>query len=342
MTMRFSPPKNSHYFSSETVIKQFARQLYFINVGEVFMGPTITDGRTFYGQVEFTREVINGNIINGNIIQNWTLTLRLARGRTVNIDLRTNSLGVLAGIRHVVKQGKIATMSLSNQTVSRLRQEDDVTLHVLVVVNLVSAGLFQHEVAVLKQPQNEFGRLLKDGSFADFTFNVDDEKIKAHKVILASSSRYFEAMFKSQMIESQTSCIAVTDLKPDVIRTMLGFIYTGLIRKPDPNTSGLDAHEDISLLSSLLQAADLYQIDNLKHNCEQLLCKLVTRSSANDLIILAVSYNLDKLLKCVATFLVDQYDDYGGGNNEDPKMALNEPDPLPFPPPREEVVEEFE
>lgn len=96
-------------------------------------------------------------------------------------------------------------------------------------------------------------RMLNNPKYSDIVFNVGDEEIQAHKVILAANSKYFEAMFGSDMVESQSNCVKITDFEPKVIRTMLEYIYSGQLKL---EANGESVNKRASFYSDLLMAAD--------------------------------------------------------------------------------------
>ena len=65
-----------------------------------------------------------------------------------------------------------------------------------------------HRLAVL----DDFEKLLKDNRFSDIKIVVGTQIFHAHKGILAAKSRYFAAMFESNMEEVKNSKINITDI----------------------------------------------------------------------------------------------------------------------------------
>ena len=74
---------------------------------------------------------------------------------------------------------------------------------------------------------SEFGSLLDDPTRVDVTFVVNNERIPAHRIILAARSTYFRTMFSSGMKEAQEgNDIIVQDTSPAAFRAMLLYLYT--------------------------------------------------------------------------------------------------------------------
>jgi speckle-type POZ protein len=108
---------------------------------------------------------------------------------------------------------------------------------------------------------------LKDKKFADFVFKVNNEKIAAHKNILAARSSVFAAMFQHNMQENRINETEVTDVTPAAFKQLLRFIYTGYCEV------GLLAEE-------LLVAANKYDIPDLKDICAKELRRNLTADNA--------------------------------------------------------------
>lgn len=68
--------------------------------------------------------------------------------------------------------------------------------------------------------------LLKTQDHADCTFICGDERIPAHKLILACSSPVFELMFFGQMAASE---VELPDIDPEDFKKMLEYVYTDYV-----------------------------------------------------------------------------------------------------------------
>jgi len=95
---------------------------------------------------------------------------------------------------------------------------------------------------------------------ADVTFTFRDrngnvEEFKAHKIILKARSIYFQSLFESGMIESQSNEIEINE-HPPLFKEMLKFLYTD---KPPRNLK--------TISFQLLPLACKYLITNLKNLC---------------------------------------------------------------------------
>lgn len=101
-----------------------------------------------------------------------------------------------------------------------------------------------------------------------------ESSFKCHKIFLSLRSRVFERMFLHSTTESKRNEVSITDISPNVMETLLSFIYTD------------DVKEEM-ITEELLYAADKYEIDRLKAICEKVLASQITVSKAIDIAIAA-------------------------------------------------------
>ena len=148
--------------------------------------------------------------------------------------------------------------------------------------------------------RDDFGALLNKSRFCDITLVASYKKgesssapveFPAHKVILAARSPVFATMFEHDMQERSNSKVEIDDVRPDVLRVMLAYIYTGRVS----NIS--DVADD------LLYASDKYQLDRLKILCEEQLSKNLKVENAARVIQLAHMHNASLLKKSTLQFI---------------------------------------
>ena len=68
-----------------------------------------------------------------------------------------------------------------------------------------------------------------EGRFFDITIVAGNKTIMAHKIALASFSRYFEAMLNPNMKEGHQDEISLPALHGETTRELIDFAYTGEI-----------------------------------------------------------------------------------------------------------------
>ncbi|MCI4380144.1 hypothetical protein PGIGA_G00236430 [Pangasianodon gigas] len=89
----------------------------------------------------------------------------------------------------------------------------------------------------------------------DVLLVAGEEEIPAHKVVLASCSPYFCAMFTGEMSESKATCVEIRDVDGQTLRKLVDYIYTAEIEVTEDN------------VQVLLPAASLLQLMEVRQVC---------------------------------------------------------------------------
>lgn len=108
------------------------------------------------------------------------------------------------------------------------------------------------------------------------TFIIGDRRLYADKTLLCQKSSVFEAMFNSQMMESITNEVHITDIRYDIFKLLLSHIRFHIL----PNF----VSNDTEILSELLIAADKYDINSLKYLCESELTTFINSENYTELL----------------------------------------------------------
>ncbi|GBP23387.1 Kelch-like protein 17 [Eumeta japonica] len=106
-----------------------------------------------------------------------------------------------------------------------------------------------------KKTVEKFQELRKNDKFCDISLFSGNSLVKAHRVVLAASCPYFEAMFNVGLKESQQVFINLPSVSPDVLPLLVDFIYTGRTRISE------------STAQQLMVAAHMLQIQDLVKGC---------------------------------------------------------------------------
>lgn len=140
--------------------------------------------------------------------------------------------------------------------------------------------------------------LLLEGKYSDVMLAVGQHEIKAHKLMLASQSPVFRAMFDSAMQESLTNRVVITDLDYEVVQEMIHFIYTG--ESPKLQT----------MADRLMGAAVKYDLGKLRTICEQTLCADLSVDNAIKLMTIAELYEAEQLKAQASLFITNNLDKF--------------------------------
>ena len=96
----------------------------------------------------------------------------------------------------------------------------------------------------------------REAIFSDVVISSDDSKeFHCHKVILASASAYFRAMFLADMKESQQSLIKIKGLDSNALEQLLEFCYTATLTINSEN------------VQQLLIASGMLQFPKIQDSC---------------------------------------------------------------------------
>ncbi|KAG8170943.1 hypothetical protein JTE90_006937 [Oedothorax gibbosus] len=135
--------------------------------------------------------------------------------------------------------------------------------------------------------------LYKKKAFCDVTLNTEDTSLSAHKNILSTRSRVFEAMFeRDQTVEGRSGVVEIDDVDSETMDRLLVYLYS-------------DSLEDLrwEQASVLYYAADKYAVIPLKRECSQVLMVGLTADNVCDALVLADRHSDEQLMSCAVDFV---------------------------------------
>ncbi|KZR99604.1 Uncharacterized protein APZ42_004461 [Daphnia magna] len=92
-------------------------------------------------------------------------------------------------------------------------------------------------------------------------------------------------MFQSGMQETNTRKVCIKNIKPDIFKQLLHYIYSG-------QTSSKLSEENAQ---PLFVAADMYDVDDLKYECVRFLLSCIKLENAINLMAWAHVHSIDSL-----------------------------------------------
>ncbi|KAK4420668.1 BTB/POZ domain-containing protein [Sesamum alatum] len=137
------------------------------------------------------------------------------------------------------------------------------------------------------------GRMLSESIHTDIVINASDGSITAHRAVLASRSPVFRSMFSHDLKEKEMSAINISDMSLEACQAFLNYIY-GNIRN----------EEFLAHRLALLQAADKYDISDLKEACHESLLEDIDTKNVLERLQNASLYQLPKLKSSCMRYLV--------------------------------------
>ncbi|KAI0226985.1 Kelch-like protein 25 [Lamellibrachia satsuma] len=125
-------------------------------------------------------------------------------------------------------------------------------------------------------------RLRQSEKFTDVTLQSGDVHIRCHRNVLAVASDYFKAMFRCGLEESTSGTVPLT-MEPEILTSIVDYMYTGEIELTADN------------VESLFKAGDFLQLDTLKVACENFMLKKVESANCVGFSKFATLYQLNNL-----------------------------------------------
>ncbi|XP_065207987.1 speckle-type POZ protein-like [Planococcus citri] len=244
-----------------------------------------TDGRPILARAKFY--FLDGKGNKANVLQYCHIfkagAKTSSRGYPGFIS-KTRLLNPFPGLRILHKDALTIVCELKIATLNSTTVE---------TVQRCSVGPMITENAVSKSLE----RSLLNQDLIDVTFSLNGENFGAHKIILAARSPVFAAMFKHDMEENRLNKVDIPDMKPEVFKAFLLYLYTD--KTPDPADPGM--------VCDLLVAAEKYDVNGLKLLCEEMLLKDLSEENAIDVLVFADQYMFEHLKKQVIFYITKHF-----------------------------------
>lgn len=116
------------------------------------------------------------------------------------------------------------------------------------------------QAGVLQKCFERMQNYQKDNIFCDIILNVNGEKWKAHKIVLASSSEYFRRLFTSKMKEEHQEEIVIKGISTVAFSVCFDHMYG----------KNINVYNDYNMVD-ILEAADMFHLTDLTEKCVNVL-----------------------------------------------------------------------
>ncbi|CAL8071894.1 unnamed protein product [Calicophoron daubneyi] len=136
----------------------------------------------------------------------------------------------------------------------------------------------------------------KRGQLCDVVIKVGGREFLAHRVVLAATSDYFDAMFSNGMAESAQLEVELKSISPDVMDALLDYVYTGQV------------HVTMENVQDLLPAASLVQMEGVKAACSNFLLAEVDASNVLGIRRFAELHNCAELEKFARNYAAHNFE----------------------------------
>lgn len=108
----------------------------------------------------------------------------------------------------------------------------------------------------------------KNEVLCDVVLRVQGKDFKAHRSILSAASDYFRGVFTNEMKEEKQTVLEYDDFEPELIDTILNFMYTGEISLSEDIAEDIVAIADYLIIPSLKEIGTLFlQKQVTSYNC---------------------------------------------------------------------------
>ncbi|KAI9564306.1 hypothetical protein GHT06_008044 [Daphnia sinensis] len=137
-------------------------------------------------------------------------------------------------------------------------------------LGLVAPPLGLGEVDHVRSLSDNLNALLLSDNYQDITLIVENHRIPAHKIILASRSEYFRALLFGGLLESQKSEIELKGISAAAFHVLLKYVYTGYV--------SLSSMKE-ELVKDLLGLAHQYAFPELEQSVSDYLKSILSQTN---------------------------------------------------------------
>jgi len=136
----------------------------------------------------------------------------------------------------------------------------------------------------------EMNALRAAQQLCDVVLEVDGETVPCHRVVLASLSAYFRAMFTDDMVESRKRVISINGVDAESLKSLVDYAYTATIEISERN------------VQSILPAASVLQFEEVKRACSQFLKRHLDADNCLGIRIFAELHGCEDLQSAATVF----------------------------------------
>ncbi|CAG8500586.1 6558_t:CDS:2, partial [Ambispora leptoticha] len=151
-----------------------------------------------------------------------------------------------------------------------------------------------------------FKQHLDDGRFSDVEFTFDcGLRIKAHRIILATRSSYFEKLLGDKWREGQMKTIPIKHMEYNTFRSILYYLYTGKLE------DGLE----FDVLKDVYSKADMLNLEKLEEIVADRIADMVDLDNWDEILMLAWEVGDTHLKEAALNYAVSKWTDIREGDN---------------------------
>ncbi|XP_006011628.1 kelch-like protein 40 [Latimeria chalumnae] len=137
--------------------------------------------------------------------------------------------------------------------------------------------------------------LLDSNRFVDCVLKIKEKELPCHRLVLAACSPYFRAIFLSDLEESKKREVNLEDVDPEVMSSIVNYIYTSEIEINDQNVQDIFA------------AASMFQIPSIFTVCVSFLQKRLGLSNCLAIFRLGLMLDCPRLAVAARDFICNRF-----------------------------------
>ena len=145
-------------------------------------------------------------------------------------------------------------------------------------------------------------KMREDDICTDFEVIVQGKSFRCHKVILASVSDYFQAMFSSGMKEALQNEATIDIIGPATFQLILDLLYN-IVPAHDPLQTISD-----ETVEELLCASDMFQMPCLAEVCNAHFARSMTASNCIDMFLVGKRLKRKELIRLASDFILANFE----------------------------------
>ena len=186
--------------------------------------------------------------------------------------------------------GSDLLMSLDNEEIIDVESQPDLSSSHsdLTTVEYVEPNFYQSTLSTLQTFAN-------NDQLCDVEIKCGSKSLKCHRIILASVSGYFRAMFMGEMVESRQPVVNIQDIDENVMESIVRYAYTGKIMI------------DIENVQNILYAASVLLIENVANACSDFMKDHLHPDNCVEVHTFAMLHNQEQLIKYTQDFFVANF-----------------------------------
>lgn len=185
---------------------------------------------------------------------------------------------------------------LKSYHVVRVASYNEHTVALLEPLDPSGLGTGGNGVHVTSMFATQMRSLVNDDEFSDVTFIIENQRVYAHRAILAARCEPFAAMLRSGMRESVEGVIPIPNIRRSVFLLLLEYIYCDSVKVPVEETI------------ELYICADLYDMERLRDICCNVLRRHLNADNAGPLLQSATENHCQVLKDHIMKYVVDNFD----------------------------------